>query len=240
MTAPEPKDYVIVLDDDAMICKIIEKFSGFKALPFTSCEKLLARAASFAPAAAFIDIHLGVDDNGLDIIPKLRQIWPLTPIIVQTSDPQPDLVGQALAAGANDFIRKPLSQEELVGRMQARISEMRERAGSTLQRVGDLTFNYKLRYLEKNGRKAYVSPIESELLQSLASAQGTVVGRDILKRKLWGDVKVSDNALDRRISELRKSLKDLTPNLRIRSIYGTGVILEKKTEEEFAGDLQAQ
>jgi DNA-binding response OmpR family regulator len=231
-TNAEPKTYLITLDDDPMISKLVEKYTGITSLPFTSGEKLLTRAASLNPVAAIIDVHLNVHERGIDVLPQLREIWPFTPMIVATTDTNSKLVGEVLAAGANDFIRKPLDKEELTGRLQARMSEMRQRVEQNLLTIGNVMFNHKMRYLESEGQKIYVSPMESELLYSLIEAKGMVVSRDVLKRKLWGDLSISDNALDRRISELRKSMKGINSQFQIFSIYGTGVTLMREDARE--------
>lgn len=225
----EPKSYLITLDDDPMISKLVEKLTGMTSLPFTSGEKLLARAESYNPVAAIIDVHLNIHERGIDVLPQLREMWPFIPLIVATTDGNSKLIGEALAAGANDFIRKPLDRDELNGRLQARISEMRQKVEQNLLTIGNVLFNYKMRYLEGEGQKIYVSPMESELLHSLVEAKGMVVSREVLKRKLWGDLSISDNALDRRISELRKSMKGVGAQFQICSIYGTGVTLTKRS-----------
>ena len=63
----DQKRYTITLDDDATVHKYIARLTGISSLPYTSTSALMARAASYQPVAAFIDIHLGLEESGLDL-----------------------------------------------------------------------------------------------------------------------------------------------------------------------------
>jgi ActR/RegA family two-component response regulator len=67
---------IVTLDDDPMVSRILEKATGIKSLSFSSLQELVQVAGQYEPLAAFIDIHLGIDECGLDIIPTLRAKWP--------------------------------------------------------------------------------------------------------------------------------------------------------------------
>ncbi len=227
MTAPTAKDYTITLDDDGLVPKIIEQITELPTRAYAEPGQLVNEAHELRPVAAFVDINLGQETTGLDIIPKLRSQWPDIPIIVITGGDNDDAVGQSLAVGANDFVRKPIRPRELMARLQARVSEMKQRTKTDNIEVGDATLNIRQRALQLGNQRSFLSPVESELLHALADARGTVVSKVDLKRKLWGDIKVSDNALDRRISALRKALKEVGESSRIESVYGEGVRLKK-------------
>lgn len=224
MSRPNPATYTITLDDDPMVPKIIERLTLMTSLPFTTGKGIISKASSYSPVAVFVDVHLQVDESGIDFIPELRKTWPHVPILVITSDDSPDLVGHALAAGANDFVRKPLGVE-FVSRLQARIVEMRERMELGILTVGDVTFDYKNHYLDVKNQRTYLSPIESEILRALVEAGSMIIPKKVLKRKIWKKISVSDNALDRRLSDLRKTLKSATQSIEIDSTYGVGVSL---------------
>src|SRR5690348_13248237 len=72
-------DYTITLDDDPMVAKMIQKALGLKTISFSSAETLTESIDRYQPVAAFVDIHLDADSNGLSIIPALREKWPFCP-----------------------------------------------------------------------------------------------------------------------------------------------------------------
>ena len=223
--------YTITLDDDPTVCKFIARATGINSLPFTSGAALLKRSASYDPVAVFVDVHLGVADCGLDVIPHLRKCWRHVPIIVITSDPTDDLVGNALATGADDFVRKPINVSELKGRLHARIAEMFTRKNVDVLSVGDLTFCHSLGSLESQGKIAYLPKLELHLFATLLQNRNMLVSRDELKRRLWGRIKVSDNALDKKISRIRQALADVGSQVTIQSLYGQGIVVNATKPE---------
>lgn len=220
------KKYTITVDDDPMISSLIQKFTGLKTISYTNADEFLAKAETHKPVACFIDVHLDKNQSGIDFISRLSHIWAFVPLIVMTSDPKSSLIAQALASGASDFVRKPLQKEELVARLQARLSEMAMRAQDQIQHIGQgVTFNYRQKLIQLGDQKSFISPLEADLLSALLSAKGMLVAKSTLKRKLWGELSVSDNALDRRISDLRKSLRDIGSEVNVESVYGEGLQL---------------
>lgn len=218
--------YTITLDDDPSVCRLIARVTGIASLPYTTTAALRSRAPSFDPVALFVDVHLGTDDSGLDIIPELRSQWPYVPIIVVTSDLEDGLIGQALAAGANDFVRKPISPTELNGRLHARISEMRARASKDTISACDFQFYISKSALQKNDKTIYIPALEAQLLMTLLENRDMVVPKEEIKRRLWGKLAVSDNTLDKKLSCLRKALHDIGSSSSIKAIYGQGVLLQ--------------
>jgi DNA-binding response OmpR family regulator len=220
--------YTITLDDDPMVCRVIEKSLGIKSLPFFSLGELLTEIDKYRPMATFVDIHLDTSANGLEIIPHLRTHWPYCPIIVITGDLAEEAVSEALASGADDFVRKPIQPKELVARVQARIGDLTQKEAKAVIRIGDVTLDTVHRVLRGNHREIYVSPTAVSVLSTLIQANGTVLSRDVLKRRAWGKLRVSDNALDRKIFEVRQALREITELVEIVTDYGKGFALERK------------
>lgn len=223
--------YTVTLDDDPLAAKIIEDTLSLKNFCFSTSQELLANAAKFEPMGAFIDIHLE-GECGLDAVPAMRTIWPSTAIIVMTGDEADELVGQALAAGADDFIRKPIKPAEVMARLKARLEDLKDKNGHTLLRFGDLRVDLRHKSLTGPGGQLILSSREVELLAELIRANGVVIPKGVLKRELWKNVSVSDNALDRKIFEVRKALKEVSRNVELQSIYGVGMVLRLRSFEE--------
>lgn len=219
--------YSVTLDDDPMIYRLISKITGVNSLPFSDPDALLRRAPGLAPEAAFVDIMLGMEDkSGLDVIPQLNKIWPHTPILVITSQNVGQYVGQALASGAIDFLKKPLNHEELKARYSVRLEEAQEKKAACQFHIGKVNFDAFSRELLGEDQKAFLSPYASSVLLCLVQANGNTISRDVLKRKVWGSLKVNDNCLDRRLSEIRQSLRDIGASATVKSKYGKGVYLD--------------
>ncbi len=224
--ARKARTYCISLDDDPMIYKIVQEIVQLPALPFVSGAKLLERAASYQPVVVFVDIHLGTNETGLAVLPQLREIWRHTPILVMTSDDRTELIGQSLSLGANDFVKKPLRPAEVRARVQARIFEMAQREHESCFQIADVFCDRTRRLVTGPSGKRSLSESEWQLFSCLAQAQGMRIAKRDLKGKIWGDVAVSDNAVDRKLSSVRQALKDVGGQVQISTKYGQGVSLE--------------
>jgi len=220
------RPHIVVLDDDRQICRILEKILGVRGFPFEDAKQLIESAEKFQPEAAFIDIHLGLEASGLDVIPILRRNWPFCPIIVITSDTTDKALEDALSCEADDIIRKPINENELVSRLRTRKKDQEAKKGQVCLRIIDIILDKLNRTLKGPLGKRYISQTEVNLLIALMKAQGNVVPRETLKRIGWPGIAVTDNAVDRKVSELRQNLRDTSERLVLRSVYGKGFLLE--------------
>ena len=225
--ALDTQSYFITLDSDALMSSLLERAVGKKSIYFSSAMDLEIQLVDLEPIAVFVDVQLGSSENGLDIIPKLKERWPFSPVIVVTGDRQDDAVSNALSKGADDFIFKPVNPKEVVARMQTRMADLARRQADEVHTIGDLVVDRAHRsILNSNKQQRFLSPTEMGLLNCLLSAQGTVVPREVMKRRCWGQIFVSDNALNRKLHEVRRILKDLSSQVNIRTLYGTGFMIE--------------
>jgi DNA-binding response OmpR family regulator len=231
MKKPSETEYTITLDDDPMVPRLIQKCLGIRSIPFTSAEKLLAVADRYQPVAAFIDIHLDGEGSGLHTIPLLRSKWAFCPLIVVTSDPTDEAVTEALACGADDFVRKPIRASELSARLQTRLIDQAQKEAKSIIQAADLSLDRAHRVLKGPSGERYLSLTEVNLFLSLLQARGTVVPRATLKLRCWGQIAVSDNALDRKIYEVRRALKEIGSRISVGTAYGVGFVLEQSQDE---------
>ena len=218
--------FIVTLDDDPMVSRILEKATGIKSLSFQTPQELVQVASQYDPLAAFIDIHLGIDQCGLDAIPTLRARWPYCPLIVITSDPNDEMLVEAFKQGADDFLLKPIKPKELHARFQTRLTDLQERAAKTALKVGDVCLDTAHRVVTGPLGRQSLAPVETLLLAQLIKARGTVVPKEILKREAWGPVRVSDNAFYRKLFELRRALEGVSTAVKIQSVYGAGLSLD--------------
>ncbi len=222
-------NYTVTLDDDPIVCRMIQEILGIKTFSFSRVSELRQNFERLSPVGVFVDIHLTDDECGLDIVPQIKAKWPLCPIIVITGDYAESLIGQALAIGADDFILKPIRPGELVARLITRRSEIELRNSQTILRFGDLTLDLRHKVLSGPRGQVFQSSREVEMLAYLIRSYGMVIEKSTLKRRVWGNICVSDNALDRKLFEVRKAIKSVTENVEIRAVYGQGVVLRRKS-----------
>ena len=216
--------YTVVLDDDPIVARFIQKALNLRAMAFSSAQTLLASAKSLQPVAAFIDIHLE-SESGLRILPELRSTWAFAPLIVITSDGADAALTEALSSGADDFIRKPIRPSELASRLHTRLVDQAQKEAKHLIQIEDVAVDREHQSLRGPKGNRYLSSTEMNLFLSLLQAQGSVVSRSTLKLRCWGQIAVSDNALDRKIYELRRALKDVGAQIEVGTSYGTGFCL---------------
>lgn len=237
--AQRKSPYTVTLDDDPLVSRLIAKITGMNSLPFASAAKLRECAKNYGPAAAFVDINLGMDECGLDIVPFLKQMWAHCPIIVVTSAQTSEAIGDALAAGADDFISKPFNQEELIARFRARRHQHAQLSEKSRIEFGDIVLFPLYRKLSGPEGEAFLSPIEQSIIRALIDSEGNLVRRLVLKRQVWGNVKVSDSALDRHIHGVRTKIKDTSQILKLRSVYGKGYVLQERLRSESRSDARS-
>lgn len=181
--------------------------------------------------AALIDFSSVASQEGAkQLAAFVHTKWPDAPIVAIVSDYTRSTSMAPLDFGIKDFVTKPLNLDELTIRLQLRIAQEREAAARSSVLFGDITVRSEARKLEGPTKSRLASPIEIGLIKILALANGEVVDKDALKINCWGQIKVTDNALHRKLHTVRRILKDVSPNVSIETKYGTGFYLSYKSD----------
>lgn len=228
-----PEDtYTITLDDDVMVHQIIEKATKIRTIGIQNPQELLSKLDDFHPVGIFVDIQLGTNKSGLDVLPTLRTQWPFCPILVITGTPTDLSISKALNSGADDFVRKPLIPDEVNARLKLRMADAAQKAAKEVVEFGDIVIDSAHRTVEGPHGKRFGSPIEINLLATLANTEGSIVEKDALKMRCWGQIKVTDNALHRKLHAVRQLLRDVSANVVIETKYGVGFALKYSQQLE--------
>jgi DNA-binding response OmpR family regulator len=114
---------VLLVDDDPEICRFLAmllEIEGYQPLVATGAEEALASCADEQPAAILVDVAMP-DVDGLELCTLLRRRGVACPILVVSARPGHELTRKAIEAGADEFIRKPFDNAELLARLRARI-----------------------------------------------------------------------------------------------------------------------
>lgn len=161
--------------------------------------------------------------TGLQVCTKIREIGNKTPIILLTALSDVSNKIDALKAGADDYITKPFSIEEVFARIEAVIR--RTKSDVSVLHCGSFTLNLFSHSIEAEGTSLKLTEKEFALLHFLVSNKGVVINRDTLFEKVWGiNYSPGTNFVDVTIKNLRKRLESISSGKCIKTIYGEGYV----------------
>jgi len=166
--------------------------------------------------------------NGVELAKKLRQERVATPVLMLTAkDSVPDIV-RGLDAGADDYLTKPFTFNELLARLRALQRRSTARAQNRLQ-VGDLTLDPESREVSRGGLPIILTRTEYSLLERLMYRAGKVVPRNTLIESVWGfDREIEENTLDAFVRLLRHKIdREGLPKL-IVTVRGVGYMIREE------------
>ncbi|MCB0775099.1 MAG: response regulator transcription factor, partial [Chitinophagaceae bacterium] len=176
------------------------------------------------PDICILDVMLPGKD-GFAIADEIRQLDEGVPIIFLTAKIQTEDVLKGFSQGANDYIRKPFSMEELIVRIQNQLrnnNEAPQRINGGTITIGKFTFQVNRQLLANDKEERKLSYRESELLKLLYENRDSIIDRRDILNLLWGnDSFFNSRNLDVYITKLRSYLK-ADPSLEIITIKGVG------------------
>ncbi|NGZ76440.1 response regulator transcription factor [Saccharibacillus alkalitolerans] len=174
-----------------------------------------------------LDIMLPGRD-GISILKKVRAEGMAVPVILLTAKGEiPDKIA-GLDHGADDYVAKPFSSDELMARIRAAMRRKGEVMPEDALKFGDLELNASNPKLTVRGKEIKLNPKESELLELLILRKQAVTSKEQIIEKLWGfDSEAEHNNVEVYVSFLRKKLNFLASDTRIATIRGVGYVLEE-------------
>ncbi len=218
---------ILYVEDETFLGKIVLESlqqRGFEVLMETDGAKVMQQFRNFVPDICVLDIMLP-NRNGFELANDIRQVQEDIPIIFLTAKTQTEDVVKGFKAGANDYIRKPFSMEELIIRIEnaLRIAKVEQvKTMEDMVRIGGFEFYVHKQLLNFNGSTRKLSYRESELLSYLYLNNNELIQRKDLLLHIWGnDSFFNSRNLDVYITKLRGYLKE-DPLLQIITIKGIG------------------
>jgi len=181
---------VLVIEDEVPIRRFLKaalEGQGFKLLEARTGTQGLSLAASHNPDIILLDLGLP-DVDGLEVIKGVRA-WTRTPIIIISARGQDADKIAGLDAGADDYLTKPFSVEELAARMRVAIRHLSQSPLAKEEPVfqtGELKVDLARRLVWVAGEEVHLTPIEFKLLAALVRHSGKVVTQGQLLRQVWG------------------------------------------------------
>ena len=218
---------VLIADDDTAICEALERslrFEGFKVRSAFNGEIAIEEIEKELPDILILDINMPEVD-GIQVTKYLRSLDIDIPIcILSARDEVSDRVS-GLEAGADDYVVKPFSFEELLARIHA-LLRRRSLNDSKIVSIGELKVDPMRRTVDYYGHSLDLTKKEFDLIHVLANNPSMVMSREQLLSKVWGyDFDVDTNVVDVFIGYLRKKLEIDGQRRIIQTVRGVGFVL---------------
>ena len=183
---------VLVVEDDAPVRNLIVttlKTHNYRYITAKNGTEAIMMASSHNPDVLFLDLGLP-DMDGVDVIRQIRS-WSIMPIIVISARSDDTDKIEALDAGADDYLTKPFSVEELLARLRVTIRRLsmmssEKSAESSLYTTGKLTIDYSAGVAALDGEELKLTSMEYKLLCLLARNTGKVLTHTYITQNIWG------------------------------------------------------
>jgi DNA-binding response OmpR family regulator len=223
---PEPRFKVLVVEDDAQILRVLRlelEHEGYLVETATDGLSGLEKALK-EPDIVILDLMLPKMD-GLEVCTRVRAKSTVPIIMLTAKDRIPDRIS-GLDLGADDYLTKPFSVEELLARVRARLRERNPK--SSLLSVSDLTMDRDRHEVTRGGRAIALTAKEYALLEYLLLHRNKVHTRDELFNGVWGSDFLGDsNLIDVYIRYLRGKIDDGFDDKLIATVRGVGYTLRE-------------
>jgi two-component system, OmpR family, response regulator len=223
-----PPVRVLVVDDEPDLADLVStalRFDGCRTATAGDADEAVRVARDLRPDIAVLDMMLPGDD-GVRLLARLRAEHPDLPAVFLTArgDTRDRIAG--LRAGADDYIAKPFSLEELLARLQAvlRRTGRLDEQGAVL-RVADLTLDELTREVHRAGELIDLTPTEFDLLRFLMQNARTVVSKAQILDRVWHyDFAGRSNIVEQYVGYLRRKV-DADHEPLIHTVRGVGYVL---------------
>lgn len=208
------KPKILVVEDDPAITNLIRTTLDTQEYQYHTAKngaEALLDAVSYNPDVIILDLGLP-DMDGVEIIHKVRG-WSMVPIIVVSARSEDQDKVEALDAGADDYLTKPFSIDELLARLRVALRRSRAEEGaaqtqSSIYRNGGIVIDYAAGCVYMEGNEVHLTPIEYKLLCVLAKNTGKVLTHNYILKEVWGSVLASDTpSLRVFMATLRKKIE---------------------------------
>ena len=223
------KSHILVVEDEAKLAQFIKielEFENYEVTVASDGFSGLSSAREVKPDLILLDWMLpGI--SGPEICRRLRQTGDKVPIILLTAKDEVSDRVAGLDAGADDYVVKPFSIEELLARVRASLRRDREEDRDLLQ-FEDLTLNRSTREVFRGKRSIELTAKEFDLLEYLIAHPRQVLTRDRILERVWGyDFMGDSNIIEVYVRYLRLKLEEQQETRLIQTVRGVGYVLRE-------------
>ncbi|MDB5084744.1 MAG: two component transcriptional regulator, winged helix family [Bacilli bacterium] len=219
----QPQDVtVLIVDDETNILQFLElglQNEGYQVLTAEDGITAVNIAMEHHPHIAILDVMMpGID--GFEVCRMIKKVGNVAVIMLTAKDEVEDRV-KGLTLGADDYMVKPFSFQELLARIQARIRNQFPQLMSEVL-VGPFRIDDRRKEISFKNEVLALSTTEYELLKYMVINQGLVLSKSVILDQVWGyDFGGQDNIVEVYVRSIREKLSDRNHQL-IRTIRGSG------------------
>jgi len=225
---------ILVIEDDedvARLERLVLERAGHDVRHAATGAEGLDLAESFRPDVVILDVGLP-DISGLDVCTSLSNSNNAFVLMVSGHSREQDVL-LGLGLGADDYITKPFSGNELVARvgsfLRRRERLMSRKEGEALLEFGDTKLDRNFHTLVRDGKSVALTALEFRLLWFLAEAEGRLLTRAQILEHVWNDTSgVPTRVVDVHVAALRKKISEVDAPLDLSSVRGIGYRLDKR------------
>jgi len=223
--------HVLVVEDEAALADLLKynlEKEGYRVSVANDGEEALVVADESAPDLVVLDWMLP-KAPGIEVCRRLRarQDTRNTPIVMLTARTEESDRIRGLDVGADDYLTKPFSMNELLARLRAVMRRIRPGLADDKIVIGDITMDRVSHRVKRGQRDVHLGPTEFRILDHLMQHPGRVFSREQLLDAVWGsDVYVEARTVDVHIGRLRKALMVGTESDPIRTVRSAGYALD--------------
>lgn len=223
-------EHILVIEDDPQISDLLRRgliYEGYSVTVAGDGPAGLTAARDRPPDLVLLDLMLpGLD--GLTVCQRLRAASSVPILILTAKDAVPDRV-KGLDAGADDYVVKPFSFDELLARIRALLRRRNPAANDEVLRFADLTVNLTTREVFRGNRRIELTAREFDVLLLFMQNPRQVLTRDVLYDRIWGyDFGGESNIIEVYIRYLRAKLEEGNAPRLIQTVRGVGYALREE------------
>jgi DNA-binding response OmpR family regulator len=223
---------ILIVEDDPIIRQTVDyamRRAGFSTRSSGDGYEALQMARAARPDLILLDLMLpGLD--GLEFAQQIRKTDPDVAIVMVTALGEERDTIRGLDAGADDYVTKPFSMEELLARVRANLRRVRERAvleAEDILEAGDLVIEPSQLRVTVAGQPVRLRLKEFQLLLALAREPGRLMTRQRLSQEVWGyDHLTSSRTIDVHIRRLRQAVEERSGYVYVHTVHGVGYRFE--------------
>ena len=212
---------ICLVEDETDLVAVVKMYlekAGYDVVTFTKGSEAISYIGNLVDVW-ILDIMLGDDVNGYDVIKAIREKYPLVPVIFTSARDQDLDRILGLELGSDDYITKPYSSKELVLRVNNIIKRVYQSTESKILNYLDYSIDLDKRIVSVKDKPIKLTTLEFDLLILLVENINKSFSREDILNAVWGnDYFGSDRAVDDLVRRLRKKM----PLLNVNTIYGYG------------------
>ena len=225
---------VLLVEDNENLGYMLKEYLTMKYFQMDwvkSANEAMIFLKNNKPDLVILDVGLP-DLDGFQLAQWIKKDYPTIPFLFLTARVLKIDVLKGFNLGAEDYIKKPIDEEELVMRIKAILNRTSKESDSVTNHIalGNYHFNKNTRILSSQNEERRLTAIESKLLLMLCQKLNQVVERSLLLNEIWGnDDYFSRKSMDVFVSRLRKYLAE-DQNIKLLNVHNTGFILNVNPE----------